>query len=771
MVGQTLSHYKILEPVGSGAMGDVFKAEDTRLHRFVAIKVMAKALARDAVLNRRFMQEARAASALDHPNVCIVHDIGETADGRLFLVMTYYDGETIRVKIRRGPLPIDQVSSIARQIAAGLSRTHEFGIVHRDVKPGNLLVTSFGEVKILDFGLAKLRGDDLSETAPGAVLGTVRYMSPEQVACAAVDFRSDIWSFGVVMYEMLTGQRPFDGEHSSAVFHSILYDEPTPVAERRADTPEWLADLVGRMLSKSVDTRLQSCYEVVRVLDGTARRMPVAESRTIVPSHQRRSIMVTPFVSLGGDRESEHFGYGLADEIITKLSQLSALRVITRTAVDRLRQRERDRRRAARQLGVEYLVEGAVRRQDTSLRVSANLSEARTGSILWAEQFNGTLDDIFSIQDSISRRIVEALRVRFSGDEQARFAGSPLTDVQAYGYYLKAKQEFVRYAPGGLDRALRYIDAARSRVADNVLLLAAAGHIYWQFVNSGSSSDRSYLAKARGCADRILELDRESPHAYRLNGMVKLLEGDIREAIALLEIAATKDPSDTDTLSLLGPCYGYVGRPRFGAPYVSRLLELDPVTPMYQAMPGILAIMAGSFEDALEPLSTSFRLDPGNPLVGLCYGQCLALNGETRKANEMFDELQGRFADTFLARVGQLYKCAVNGKAQEVSRWMTPDVESTAEWDLYHSWNLAECFALLGDTDGALRWLAHATERGLLNYPLLAHLDPMLERLRALVPFERMMANVRAQWEELSDDAFNRAGVEPLSPASSDTRA
>jgi non-specific serine/threonine protein kinase len=754
MVGQTLSHYKILAPIGSGAMGDVFKAEDTRLHRFVAIKVMAQALARDAALNRRFMQEARAASALDHPNVCTVHDIGETADGRLFLVMTYYDGETVKVKIRRAPLPIDQVSSIARQIAAGLARTHEFGIVHRDVKPGNLFVTKFGEVKILDFGLAKLRGD-VSDTAPGVVLGTVLYMSPEQVACAAVDFRSDIWSFGVVIYEMLTGRRPFDGEHSSAVFHSILYDDPKRVAERRPETPAWLADLVGKMLSKSVDTRLQSCYEVIRALEGVPRSLPHAEPRAPIPSHQQRSIMVTPFVSLGGDTESEHFGYGLADEIITKLSHLSALRVITHSAVERLRPTERDRRRVARELGVEYLVEGAVRRQDTSLRVSANLSEVRTGSILWAEQFDGTLEDIFSIQDSISRRIVEGLRIRFSGDEHSRFSQNALTDIQAYGYYLKAKQEFVRYAPGGLERALRYIDAARSVVADNVLLLAAAGQIYWQFVNSGSSSDRSYLAKTRACAERILELDHESPHAYRLNGMVKLLEGEIRAAIALLEVAATKDPTDTDTLSLLGPCYGYVGRPQYGAPYVARLLELDPVTPMYQAMPGFLAIMAGSFEEAVEPLSTSFRLDPGNPLVGLCYGQCLALNGQAREAIEMFDELQGKFADTFLARVGQLYKCALNRSAHEISRWMTADVESTAEWDLYHSWNLAECFALLGDTDSSLRWLARATERGLLNYPLLAHLDPMLERIRGLSAFERMIANVRTQWEELSKDALN----------------
>ena len=748
MVGETLSHYAILAHIGSGAMGDVYKAEDTRLHRFVAVKLMAQSLASDATLKRRFMQEARAASALDHPNVCTVHDIGEAPDGRLFLVMTLYEGETLAARIGRGALPVDLATNIALQIAAGLSRAHEYGIVHRDIKPRNLFVTRPGSVKILDFGLAKLRGD-FSETAPGELLGTVCYMSPEQVACTPVDLRTDIWSFGVVLYEMLAGRRPFDGEYSEAIFHSILREAPRPIDDVRSDIPPFLIELIERMLSKSPDARPQGCYEVTRAL-GHPRVAPAEDYRATFRPQPQRSIMVIPFVSPAGDNETEYFGHGLADDITTKLSHVSALRVIAQSAAERVRAAGGDYQSVARELGVEHIVEGTVRRQGSALRVSANLTDARRGSILWAEQFNGTLEDIFSIQESISRSIAEALRIRFSPSEDSRLTENPMPDVEAYSYYLKAKQEFVRYAPGGLQRALNYIDAARTRIGDNVLLLAAAGQIYWQLVNSGSSLDRSYLGKARACAEGILEIDRQSPHGHRLQGMIKALEGDIRGAIALLEIAAARDPNDTDTLSVLGPLYGYIGRPQAGIPYVTRLLELDPVTPMYQAMPGFLAMMAGSFEEALAPLRGSFRLDPGNPLVGLCYGQCLGLNGQVSDANEMFDELQRNFPDTFLARLGQLYKCALLGNVHETSRWMTGEVEAIADWDMYHSWNLAECFALLGDAETSLRWLTRATERGMLNYPLLSRLDPFLERLRGRPGFESLMTGVRQQWEQLS---------------------
>jgi eukaryotic-like serine/threonine-protein kinase len=286
------------------------------------------------------------------------------------------------------------------------------------------------------------------------------------------------------------------------------------------------------------------------------------------------------------------------------------------------------------------------------------------------------------------------------------------------------------------------------RVGDNVLLLAAAGQIFWQLVNSGATPDRGYLAKARECAERLVELDRSGPHGPRLLGMVRLLEGNIRDTIALLEQAVARDPNDTDALSLLGPCYGYVGRPQDGVGIVKRLLDLDPLTPMYQGIPGYLYLMTGAFEKALGPFACSYEMDSGNPLIALSYGQSLALNERAEDAIKIFDELQRRTPGAFMARLGQLYKSALLNKPEEAGTWMNAEVAAIAEWDLYHAWNLAQCFALLGDRDRALHWLTRSVERGMLNYPLLATLDPFLEHIRHTDGFAAIIKDVRQQWEK-----------------------
>jgi tetratricopeptide (TPR) repeat protein len=415
-------------------------------------------------------------------------------------------------------------------------------------------------------------------------------------------------------------------------------------------------------------------------------------------------------------------------------------------------------RHVARELGVEYVVEGTVRRHGTSLRVSANLMEVRTGSLAWAEQFSGALEDIFTIQEQISAKIADALRVRLGGGSAGRRPGvNALDDITSYDYYLRAKREFVRYEPGGLERALSFIESARRRTGDNVLLLAAAGQIYWQLVNSGATPDRVYLEKAEACARRLFEIDESGPHGPRLLGMVRLLEGNIRETILQLELAASRDPNDTDTLSLLGPCYGYVGRPQAGMPIVARLLELDPLTPMYQSLPGYLWLMAGSFDRAMTPFAKSYDMDPGNPIVSLSYGQCLALNEHVPAAIEVFDDLQRRTPGGFMARLGQLYKCALLKQPEQARDWFNPELEAIASRDLYHSWNLAQCFALLGEHDRALFWLQRSVERGMLNYPLLVALDPFVAPIRETPGFDTLMGTVRAQWEAFINEPATRA--------------
>jgi len=746
--GSSIAHYRILALAGAGGMGEVYKAEDTKLSRFVALKVMAPDAYRDPSAKRRFMQEARAASALDHHNICTVHDILETEDGRLVLVMSFYDGETLASRIKRSRLSFDEARSMIRQVATGLARAHEYGIVHRDIKPANLMMTRHRDVKILDFGLAKLKGD-VSASQEGVIMGTPYYMSPEQIAGGPVDHRSDIWSLAVVLYESLLGRRPFRGSTIEAVLHSIVFDEFTDLLRIRPDAPDTLVQIVRRALIKSANGRFQSCHEILGLLDHATASLKYesAASREIEP---RRSILVMPFVTLGGGKASEYLALGLTDEVTTKLSSLRALRVFARTAAERVSASKRSVRDVAGELDVEYVVEGAIRRQGKTLRVSANLTDVRTGALIWAEQFRGTVEDVFAIEESLAMRLVEALSLRLTGPEEEHLAQRGMSDVVAYECFLKAKQEFVRYSEHSLQRALSYIETAQARVGDNILLLAAAGQIYWQLVNSGVSLDRSYLAKASVCAHQILRLDPASPHGHRIMGMVALLEGNIRDGIRLLEAAAASDPNDTDTLSLLGPCYGFVGRPQIGMPWIKKLLEIDPLTPMYQSLPGILSLMAGAFDEATAPLSASWQMDPGNPLVGLCYGQSLALNQMTAAAIEVFDVLWGSFPGSVLAQLGQAYKYALRGGATEVAESVTAEVEAVAEWDMYHAWNLAECYALVDQDDKALYWLARAISRGFLNYPLVASLDPFLARVRPHPLFASIEKDVKKQWEELS---------------------
>ena len=748
-IGSSLAHYRILARAGAGAMGEVYKAEDTKLGRFVALKVMAPHACREPSANRRFMQEARAASALDHHNICTVHDIRETDDGRLVLVMSFYDGETLAARIKRSPLSFDEARNVIRQVATGLARAHDYGIIHRDIKPANLMLTRHRDVKILDFGLAKLKGD-ASATQEGVIMGTPYYMSPEQIAAGPVDHRSDIWSVGVVLYESLLGRRPFRGSTIAAILHSIVFDELVDLRLLRPDAPDELVHLVRGALNKSPSERFQSCHEILSLLDPETRSLRYEPATSPAHETRRPSILVMPFVTLGGGKASEYLALGLTDEVTTKLSSLRALRVFARTAAERVSASKRSVRHVGGELDVEYVVEGAVRRQGKTLRVSANLTDVRTGALIWAEQFKGVVEDIFAIEERLALRLVEALRLQLTGPEEERLARRGLPDIVAYECFLKAKQEFVRYSEHSLQRALSYIETAQARVGDNILLLAAAGQIYWQLVNAGVSQDQSYLAKASACAREILRLDPTSPHGHRIMGMVTALEGDIRGAIRLLEAAAASDPNDTDTLSVLGPCYGYVGRPQIGMPWVKRLLELNPLTPMYQSLPGILSLMAGAFDEATAPLSASWQMDPGNPLVALCYGQSLALNQMTTPAIEVFDVLWGSFPGSVLAQLGQAYKYALRGCPVEVGESITADVEAVAEWDLYHAWNLAECYALVGDVDKALYWIARATSRGFLNYPLVASLNPFLAKIRPDPRFKAIEEDVKRQWEELS---------------------
>ena len=385
MIGETISHYRILEKLGEGGMGVVYKAEDIKLQRTVAIKFLPPDLARDPEARARFIQEAQAASTLDHPNICTIHEINETAEGQIFICMSYYEGVTLKKKIEHEPLTLEEAIGIAECIVRGLVKAHGNSVVHRDIKPANILVTADGQVKILDFGLAKLAGQKRL-TRTGTTVGTVAYMSPEQTRGDAITFSTDIWSLGVVLYEMITGRLPFEGEYEQAVIYSIVNEPPRSIRDLRSDVPFELEQVVIKALAKDPDERYVQASDILSDLGSIKRTIESkAEMEVTAEPEPVPSIAVLPFVNMSPDPENEYFGDGLAEELINALTQLKELHVAARTSAFTFRGRETDIREIGKKLDVSTVLEGSVRRAGNRLRIMAQLINIADGYHLWSE--------------------------------------------------------------------------------------------------------------------------------------------------------------------------------------------------------------------------------------------------------------------------------------------------------------------------------------------------------------------------------------------------
>jgi serine/threonine protein kinase/predicted Zn-dependent protease len=746
LVGKTVAHYEIAAKLGGGGMGVVYKARDTKLGRQVALKFLPPEFSHDDHVKQRFIREAQAASATDHPNICPVHSIESTPDDQLFIVMAFCEGQTLKERLEQGPIETEEALWMATQVADGLAKAHALGIVHRDVKPGNLMLTEHG-VRILDFGLAKF-ADSLQLTLAGSMMGTVAYMSPEQTRGEETDARSDIWALGVVLYQMLTGELPFKGGYPEAISHAIRTDEPAPLRATNTDISIDVDTFVLRALNKNPKERIQTAREMARGLRQLQGMTVPQDLQTQVIPISRRSIVVLPFVNLTeGD---DYFADGLTEEIITDLSSVRALRVISRTSSMRLKGRSDQLSEIASNLGVQYVLEGSVRRSGSSLRVTTKLIDIASDSAVWAHKYSGSIEDVFTIQESISRAIVDALHLVLTPRESQRLVSRPLDDIRAYESYLKAKQEMLTFTKDGLDRALAYLTKSEQLVGENILLLSATGQVYWQYVNAGIDNDPVYLEKARAAAERILTLAPESEHGHRLLGLVQVHEGHVQEGIRSLKRALEIDPNDPDTLVWLCVFCGNTGKSAAARPWAERLKLIDPLTPLFQVLPAILATMEGKFTEAIEAFAPHYAGNLDNPGVRLAYGQTLALGGRVDDALPIFDALVRDLPESPFAHLGQFYACAFRGDREAARRSVTAEVQEVLGSDPQYSWFLAECYALIDDRASAIQWLDRAAARGFINYPLLAQRDPFLAPLRSEPAFISLIADVKRQWESFT---------------------
>ncbi|MFO0969938.1 MAG: protein kinase [Gemmataceae bacterium] len=563
--GQRLGPYEILASLGGGGMGEVYRARDTRLEREVAIKVVRERFAKDAQAVARFHREAQAAAALSHPNVVAIHDYGMEG-GNCFAVMELLEGQTLGKRLESGPLPIGEMLEIALGVALGLEAAHERGIIHRDIKPENVFLTNAGGVKILDFGLARLKTptsasrapqESGTTTEPGMLMGTVCYMSPEQARGLPVDARSDLFSFGCVLYEMATGRRPFQRASGADTLSAILNETPPPLGAGQA-RPAGLDRVIGRCLEKNPDARYASAHEVVQALRALLQQSAMGETWLVSPAHAatttatamlmpekrapRASLAVLPFLNMSPDRDNEYFSDGLAEELIHVLSRLDGLHVASRTSSFAFKGKNEDIRKIGEELNVASILEGSVRKAGNRLRISARLVNAADGFQLWAETYDRQLEDIFQIQTDIAQSIATALRLIFSDTEKRALEKAQPANVAAYDFYLRGMQFFHQFRRKGFEFARQMFSKAIE--IDPGYARAYAGLAYCHSVlHTNWDKSDVHVTEADAASRKALELGSDLAEAHAARGMAVMLTERYEEARQEFETAIRLNPN------------------------------------------------------------------------------------------------------------------------------------------------------------------------------------------------------------------------------------
>ena len=767
--GARLGPYEIESLLGRGGMGEVYRGRDVRLRRPVAVKILAPELVRDREGIARFRREAETASALNHPNILTIYDIGEAemAAGVVlhYIAMELIEGRTLREIIQTRSAPLAQQLGWMQQVATGLAKAHAAGVVHRDLKPDNIMVTADGFAKILDFGLAKLAhpqtlGTDVTgvqphRTASGLVMGTVGYMSPEQAADATVDFRSDIFALGCILYEVAAGRVPFRGDSVVETLYQVIHAAPASLG---GGVPAALERVIHRCLEKKADARYQSSGELAQELSGVAASLtegdhsgtaPSAAPRTTGPassaSRDERSIAVLPFADLSPGRDHDYIGDGLADEVITDLSRVRALRVIARTSAMPYKNSDKPVSQIARELGVEFVLTGGVRVAGDRLRITTQLIEAAGERSVWGDRIDGTLNDIFDIQERVARAVAEQLRVHLSAAESGALRERPIPNVHAYECYLRARRRIWDFTESSLQQALDDIERAEQLVGENSLLQMSKAYVYWQYYNAGIRPDPSYLDKAEALVTRTAAVDPGAPQIDLMRGLLAIQRGNPSAAIRYLQRSLEID-RDVEALSWLMATYMFVGRTELGRQLARQLAELDPLGWMGRIGPLAIEMCAGELDRAVEH---AMRLTPADrqvPIVGCLlvelYGQVARLADAASVAKEMAQ----RDPDDPFAKVASSMVDALHGRHDEARARLTSDVLAVARADLQYSSWVAECYALVGDTDAALDWLTNAINRGFVNYPYFAVHNRLLDRVRADPRVAVVLQDLRARW-------------------------
>jgi TolB-like protein/tRNA A-37 threonylcarbamoyl transferase component Bud32 len=806
MIGTTLSHYAIISKLGQGGMGEVYLAEDTQLGRRVAIKLLRPETISDEHARKRLVREARAAATLDHPNICSIYEVGE-ADGRSFIAMQYVEGETLDARIKRKPLELKQSLTLASQVADALAEAHAHGIIHRDIKPGNIMVTSRAQAMVMDFGLARvIAGAVESEaetqsllTTPGTIVGTMPYMSPEQVRGEVLDGRSDIFSFGVVLYEMLSGRQPFASESAAATISAILNREPPTLLRYAPDLPEELQRIARKCLEKDRERRYQTMRDVAIDLDNCRREHEAAQATvsqrdqvaggeavivpasdlkrhkfplsrralmagavlgllvglalayvlvfrratTTPPPPEIKSLAVLPLKSL--DAGENYLGLGIADAVIRRINQTGELIVRPTSAVRRYLTEDTDALTAARQLNADAVLEGSVQRADDRLRVSVNLLRTSNGASLWADNFDMRMANIFAIQDTVAQQVASRLRLQLDPSQQARLTKRYTSNPIAYEFYVKGVYSSDQ-SDVNKSQAEATIDFFKKAIeADPNFALA---HAQLAFAYAGKAifiepTESVWVGRAREEIDRTQALDPQlaETHLARFLLLWSGYEGYQNEA-AVRELLLAQQLNPNVGHANLGALYSHIGLEDFAARELQRALEIDPTSEFAKGWTLYQYQMGGKYDEWLAAHQKLYPNDPSSAWYFLGKGRLEEAQRaiEERSAKKPDDIELPRQKALLLALKGD-FRSAEAGIPSILSKHHLKDLN-------YHhaAYDIACIYALEGKSVEAVKWLREAAAMGFPNYPLFER-DGYLNRIRQAPEFIQFMTEMKAQSE------------------------